>query len=41
MREIAQEMLDDLPGALATAVAVGAFVATIAFWSGWLAGALP
>jgi hypothetical protein len=41
MREISREMLADLPSAVVTAIAVGAFVAVIAMWSGWLAGALP
>lgn len=40
MREIAREMLSDLPEALATAVAVSCFIAGIAVWSGWFAGVL-
>ena len=41
MSEIAREMLADLPSALLTALAVGAFVLVFSFWCGWFAGALP
>lgn len=41
MREIARGMLADLPEAVATAFAVGAFLACTIVCSGWLAGTLP